>query len=358
MKEKISVSVVIPMHNAKHTISECLLALDQQNKRPDEVIIVDNNSKDGSYEIVKQGSKSYTNLNIILSTQIKQGPAAARNTGISLASGKIIAFIDSDCIPNKDWIRNIKKIFHEDEDLDAVGGIECGFYPINSISGKLLTVFWLPPADRLQQCIIRRKEDFFSAKLVATFNSAFRKETLLRVNGFDEKFFPAGEDADLWLRALEQNAKIVAWSPKLIVGHKQNIPLIALIKKMFNYGRAMAHLSRRHFSNKIIIKNILGINYECNHFKFTLIIYSNIIKILFLCFGLILMLNFSLLMTNVIIGFVLIYFFIKIRILFKVKKYELSFFENSIILVYYLIKKVSEIAGLIYGGLRYGVLCL
>ena len=358
MKQKISVSVIIPMYNAKDTILECLAALDRQSERPDEVIVVENNSNDGSYELVKHEVNSYTNLDIILTTQSKQGPAAARNAGICRASGKVTAFIDADCIPDTNWIKNIIKIFEKDEDLDAVGGIEGGFYPINSITGKLLSIFWLPPAEKLEKNFIRCKEDFFSAKLIATFNAAFKTETLKRVNGFDENFYPAGEDADLWLRSLEYNAKMLAWYPSLIVGHKQNISLFSLIKKMFNYGRAMPHLSSRHFKNKIIIKNILNIDYEVNHSKFTIIIYSNIIKLLFLFFIFLIAFSFSFPLSFTILIGGLFYFYFKIRKLFNARGYEITFFENFLILIYYIIKKVCEVSGLIYGGIKYGVVCL
>ncbi len=358
MKEKVRISVVIPMRNAKHTIFACLTALNKQNERPYEVIIVDNNSNDGSYEMVLRNSEMFPNLNIIISSQIKKGPAAARNKGISLATGEIIAFTDADCMPEKNWIKNILTIFQEDGDIDVVGGIEYGFYPMSSSSGKLLSVSWLPPVERQQKSIIRCKKDFFSGKFIATFNAAFKREMLLKISGFDEKFCPAGEDSDLWMRALEHNANILVWAPNMIVGHNQDISFIELVKKMFNYGKTIAHLSKRHFAKKIIMKNFFGIDYECTHSRFTIIIYSNMIEIFLLFFCIVLLFYLSFILANAVLFSVLIYAYLRIRRQFNIKGYEISISENGLILFYYMAKKISEAIGRIYGCLKYSVLCL
>lgn len=101
-KEKIS--VVIPVHNAETYIERCIKALLSQ-KYPSghyEIIMVDNNSKDDSPEIIKQYPEiKYHNVD-------KQGSYAARNKGISQAKGEIIAFTDADCAPSVDWLRNIE----------------------------------------------------------------------------------------------------------------------------------------------------------------------------------------------------------------------------------------------------------
>ena len=112
------ISVVIPMYNASGMISRCLRALNEQDVLPDEVIVVDNHSKDNSWDIVEQESKALGNIKIILCAESKQGPSAARNRGIEVACGDVIAFTDCDCLPHKDWIKTIHVAFEKDQGLD------------------------------------------------------------------------------------------------------------------------------------------------------------------------------------------------------------------------------------------------
>jgi len=112
MKEnKIKISVVVPVHNSETYIEGCIKALLSQNYPVDhhEIIMVDNNSKDCSPEIIKR----YPDIKYL--KRNKQGSYAARNKGILLAKGEIIAFTDADCAPSVDWLRNIEDAFHHPE---------------------------------------------------------------------------------------------------------------------------------------------------------------------------------------------------------------------------------------------------
>jgi len=100
----INVSVIIPMYNARQYIAQTIESLLAQTypQKKYEIIIVDNDSNDGSFEIASQ-------YPVRLLTEKKIGAYAARNTGIAAANGRIIAFTDSDCIPRPDWIESIEK---------------------------------------------------------------------------------------------------------------------------------------------------------------------------------------------------------------------------------------------------------
>ena len=360
MKEKIKISVIIPMRNAKHTILDCLKALDGQIEPPYEVILVDNGSTDGGHEMVKRKSKIFKNLNLIIISQNIQGPAAARNKGISLATGEIIAFTDSDCIPDKNWIKNINRNFQKNCNLDIIGGTEWGINPTTSISGKLLSISWLPPKIIQQKSIIKRKEDLFLGKSISTFNCAFKREILLEIDGFDENFFPAGEDIDVWMRALEHNATILVWVSNMVVNHNQDISLIALMKKMFAYGKGLSQLIKKHFSNKIIIKGLLGIDYERSHSSLTAVIFltPNMAKaFLFFC-AIILLCFFSIKLAAIILVSLFIFSSFKMKRSLKLRGYEVSFPEGCVILIYFIFKKISEEIGRIYGSVKFGVVCI
>lgn len=94
------VSVIIPVFNDSERLKLCLEVLQRQsyNKNLYEVIVVDNGSDDDIKYVVTQFSQAY------ITDETKPGSYAARNKGISMAKGDVIAFTDSDCIPAHDWI--------------------------------------------------------------------------------------------------------------------------------------------------------------------------------------------------------------------------------------------------------------
>ena len=94
------VSVIIPVYNDSERLKLCLEALENQTYSKDlyEVIVVDNASEEDIKSIVGQFSQAkYT-------YESQSGSYVARNKGISIARGEILAFTDSDCIPASIWI--------------------------------------------------------------------------------------------------------------------------------------------------------------------------------------------------------------------------------------------------------------
>lgn len=102
MSRNLFVSVIIPVFNDADRLKLCLAALDQQTYDSNhyEVIVVDNGSED--LAAVKAVVTPY--LKVTLLTELTPGSYAARNKGIALAKGEVIAFTDADCIPDPHWI--------------------------------------------------------------------------------------------------------------------------------------------------------------------------------------------------------------------------------------------------------------
>ena len=96
----MDVSVVVPLFNVKDYIEICIQALLNQDYPQDryEIIMVDNNSTDGTSEIASRFSR------IRLLSEPKQGAYAARNQGIAVSEGEVVAFTDPDCQPHLDWL--------------------------------------------------------------------------------------------------------------------------------------------------------------------------------------------------------------------------------------------------------------
>jgi glycosyltransferase involved in cell wall biosynthesis len=120
------VSVIIPTYNEKGYIEDCLKSIFRQSIKPDEIIVVNNNSTDGTMDIVKK----YPEVRIV--QEKTQGMIYARNKGFNSAKYEIVARTDADARVPKDWIKRIKTHFEKDPDLLAVSG-PAHFYGIPSL---------------------------------------------------------------------------------------------------------------------------------------------------------------------------------------------------------------------------------
>lgn len=101
--EPPEISVVIPVHDGEATLSACLGSLRAQTLPPDrfEVIVVDNNSRDRSAAIARSAP------GVKLVAETRQGAYEARNRGLSVARGQVIAFTDPDCVAEPDWLETV-----------------------------------------------------------------------------------------------------------------------------------------------------------------------------------------------------------------------------------------------------------
>jgi glycosyltransferase involved in cell wall biosynthesis len=120
MKEYRLVSVIIPVYNDAIRLKQCLEALDNQSYPTEnyEVVVIDNASDEmqNIKGVVSQFSHArYT-------YEKKQGSYAARNKGLSIAKGEIIAFTDADCIPTPTWLENGVKALLANPNCGLVAG--------------------------------------------------------------------------------------------------------------------------------------------------------------------------------------------------------------------------------------------
>jgi len=115
------VSVIIPVYNDRVGIQETLLSLFRQNYPMDryEIIVIDNNSTDNTGALIGKTVSGFVG-NIVVETEKRPGSYAARNKGISVSQGEIIAFIDSNMTVEPDWLcKGVERIVHGE--VDYVG---------------------------------------------------------------------------------------------------------------------------------------------------------------------------------------------------------------------------------------------
>jgi len=356
---EMKITVVISVYNAQDTIFLCLESLAQQEVMPYEVICVNNNSSDKSLEIIKQCIEKFRYLTIKVINEHKIGPAAARNKGIGIARGELIAFMDADCLAKKDWVKNIYIVFKNDPLLDGVGGVEGGLFSGQlSVIGKFLSAFWLAPSGQLRRSIISDKMAWLRNNYIATFNCVYTKQFLTENKSFDESFYPTGEDFDLWMRALDRKAKIVSWESSLVVLHLQSISLRKMLRKSFIYGDALSHLAKKHFSKRFIIQIPGWKQYNFNFPLGPIVISRSFVKV-FLLFSIVILSSLiSLFATFAFLILLSIFYFLKIRKFIDQRGYKISFFENIYLVFVFFSKELVEVVGHIVGALKYRVFCI
>lgn len=95
-KEKINISVIVPVYNVESYLQECVDSLLAQDMPGLELIFVNDGSTDGSRGILEEYSRMYDNVIVI--DQENSGQSVAKNNGVKAASGKYISFVDADDI--------------------------------------------------------------------------------------------------------------------------------------------------------------------------------------------------------------------------------------------------------------------
>ncbi len=120
MKNKIDVSIIIPVYNSERYIAYIIEDLLNQSYENFEIIVINDGSTDNSQEILAEFEKRDERVKVV---EVKNaGVSEARNLGISLAKGDYIRFIDADDRINKDSVKNMVDIVKKDHEIDVVIG--------------------------------------------------------------------------------------------------------------------------------------------------------------------------------------------------------------------------------------------
>src|SRR6478672_676832 len=120
----VDLSVVIATYNRGSQLRQVLDALLQQDARgvSYEVLVVDNNSRDNTAAVVEAVRVSDQSGRIRYFFEARQGVSYARNTGIAHARAPIIAIIDDDVVPVRDWAYSVKQAMDQYPEADCIGG--------------------------------------------------------------------------------------------------------------------------------------------------------------------------------------------------------------------------------------------
>ncbi len=178
-----TVSIIIPVYNRKDLIRRCLDAALKMDYKNYEIIVVDDGSTDGTTDILEEYNRQFKQLKLL--KQKNAGTSVARNNALSFAKGSIIAFIDSDCIVRKKWLKELVKPYSD----PGVGGV------IGRTFADKKGLFW------------HHMENTRIAYI--GHNTSYRTNILKRLGGFDSRFNRAfREDTDMAWRVMKLGYKI------------------------------------------------------------------------------------------------------------------------------------------------------
>lgn len=187
------ISVVIPLYNEADEIENCLQAFTRQTFRgPFELIIVDNNSSDGSSDRVIKFAREHRRLDLRLIHEAQQGVSAASQAGFAHAKYGIIARTDADTTVADNWLEVIAERF-----ADPLVAALCGRVGFRDPTPLQRWLLFEPIIELHQRLHVLIKKPHFWG-----FNFAVRKDVFERTGGFDTRLKMA-EDLDLALRIQE-----------------------------------------------------------------------------------------------------------------------------------------------------------
>jgi len=176
--DRIDVTVVIPTYNDNARLALCLDALMQQScDCRFEVIVVDNGSKDPPL-LTAYGRT------VRLLSEPKPGSYSARNAGLHAARGRIIAFTDSDCRPDPQWLQQGVSMLDNNPAIGVLSGQVKIFFQ-NPLHPKTVELFDAEFAFR--------QEDNARQGKAVTANLFVRREVFERVGLFNDETFSGGD---------------------------------------------------------------------------------------------------------------------------------------------------------------------
>lgn len=225
-------SVVIPFYNATGTLTRCLDAIFGQTypRTEYEVIAVDNNSTDGSADLVRQYR------DVILLREDKSGAYSARNSGVAVARGEVLVFTDPDCVPDADWLSRIAAAMESPGTEVVIGGYVT---PEGSAAVRLLLLY-----ENTKDAFVfgTNIPELYYAH---TNNMAVRRTTFDRFGPFVER--RRGSDTIFVRRVVGiLPCSVVRYDPDIRVAHLEVADVWTYFRKMATYGESRE--SYRHLS--------------------------------------------------------------------------------------------------------------
>ncbi|MEY2469619.1 MAG: hypothetical protein QOF21_2317 [Actinomycetota bacterium] len=216
------VTVNIATRDRREMLARCLDGLARQTVRDFDVVVVDNNSTDGTLEDLARRTGDPFTLRIV---EEPGSLGAVRNAGVAVSTGEIVAFVDSDCVPTPEWLEN------------GVAGFEDP--SVTTVQGRTLP----DPASERGRWDATQEITAFTNRYEAC-NLFFRRGALVDADGFDEQIGFFGEDTMAgW--AVRRRGAGELFAPDAVVHHAVTHPGLRWhLRRCLRYGNWNALVRR------------------------------------------------------------------------------------------------------------------
>lgn len=217
----MNVSVIIPTRNRAHVLRFCLKKLLDQTRPPDEIIVVDDASEDGTQKLIAKCKMQNTKLRYIRFDK-RIGHWCARNVAIREAKGELIVFVDSDVLVAKNFIKDHLS-FHGKNERIVVQGLVRHIRNPGSFGNLTLRI------------------DGICLTGLVIQNCSLKKKWILDVGLFDEHKLMGYMDVEFAMRLRKIGIKTLYAMRKCIAYHVDGYPtriwLMNILRKFEERGR-------------------------------------------------------------------------------------------------------------------------
>jgi glycosyltransferase involved in cell wall biosynthesis len=236
----VAISVVVCVYNRADQLRQLLAALAAQDYPPDrfEVLVVDDGSVDNLQSVIDESLAIHRYFLTYL-RQAHRGPGVARNLGLAHARGQIVAFTDSDCLPEPTWLSAVDQAF-DNSDVHLVGG-KVDFQRTEQFSGRCVNFLM---SSLIGAAGARDPRSPVAMKYYPrTCNLAVRRILALDVGGFPDDERSYGEDLEFSHRIYDAGGR-VDFVPAAIVHHNETRGYWDTFVRCFGRGQMRVRLAQ------------------------------------------------------------------------------------------------------------------
>lgn len=205
----LKTSVIIVCYNRKKESRGCIFSILEQTRITGEIIVVDNNSTDGTGRIFDSGITS--SLLKYFRLEKNRGVSGGRNYGIERATGDILIFLDDDALLEpEDALEKIIKKFENDKAIGILAFKVVNYYT------KTIQREEFPHVDKS----LDPDKEFETTYFIGA-GHAIKKDVFNQCGLYPEDYFYGLEELDLSFRAIDKGYKII-YFPEVVVWHKKS----------------------------------------------------------------------------------------------------------------------------------------
>ena len=219
------VSIIIVNYNGKELLQKCLDSLLKVNYDNFEIILVDNNSTDGTVEFI---TKNYPSL-IIIKLDSNKGFAEPNNVAAKISKGKYLLFLNNDTVVTPNFISEMVKVMETDKKIAVCQSLL--LKPDGSVdsSGDFIDHLGVVYNSKTKIDEIREVSSARGASMLV------RSDIFEKLDGFDQKFFITFEDVDLCWRSWILGYRVLI-IPTSIVYHEGGITIKKIKSEIAFHG--------------------------------------------------------------------------------------------------------------------------